>query len=177
IVILNPTNLTAINANGGASVGTLTEPDGNFTPSNGADPIFAYTTSDNTSGGTIDNICSIFIDDVLIGNENPIIDYPNAIVVELNDDQDNAAYNPASGISFPNVTALITNIQDNTNYQLTDGVGDQSIDLAVLYSGLTFTISSGDVPTLSEWGLINLALLLMTFGTLSIVQMKMRSEV
>ncbi len=32
------------------------------------------------------------------------------------------------------------------------------------------------VPTLSEWGLINLALLLMTFGTLSIVQIKNRSE-
>ncbi|MGB1243459.1 MAG: IPTL-CTERM sorting domain-containing protein, partial [Chitinophagales bacterium] len=107
-----------------------------------------------------------------------IPDYPNAIVVELNNDQDNAAYDPANGTSFPDIAAFIADIQDDTNYQLTDGVGGQSINLATLYSGLFFIFpSGGDVPTLSEWGLINLALLLMTFGTLSIIQIKTRSEV
>ncbi len=36
--------------------------------------------------------------------------------------------------------------------------------------------ASPQVPTLSEWGLINLALLLMTVGTLSIVQMRTELE-
>ncbi len=44
------------------------------------------------------------------------------------------------------------------------------------FNSIIFPSSPSDVPTLSEWGLIILALLLMTFGTLYLVQPKWRKQ-
>ena len=169
-VIVDPTAETAVNANGGASVGTISNV-GNYNHANGVDPIYAYTTTDNSPSGVIDNICSVFTDSTLGANESPTPDYPNAVVIELNSNDDNSAYDPANGTVFASVSDFITAVQTLGNYQQTDGSGDQSIDLATLFDGVTFTLAPApEVPTLSQWGLINLALLFMICGTLYLIE-------
>jgi len=56
-------------------------------------------------------------------------------------------------------------------------LGEGTIEGTVYEISITLTSSGGNVPTLSEWGLIILALLLMTLGTLYLVQWNWRKAV
>jgi len=149
--IVCPDGVAVFNGAGQPTGGTLSQ---NFTPTNGAmqEVTLVFTGHDATQQLNLEIIDNTTATPIL----TQILTASSLVC-------GNGTFNSNFVAPSSNMTIRFTDISTNTT----------NVDF---YLQTASIVQSGSIPTLSEWGLIVLALMLMTLGTLHLIQPNLRNS-